>query len=148
MIKLLWIDDNLDHDLAEFRMALRMNGELAPDFARNASEAYDRLLRKPYDVVIVDLRMPPGPDDMWNKEYDAGERKFGYILLKNIFENISNRFAHLKKTKFGVFSIELWEENPGLKEYPISLKKDNFKMKTETFDENDFIDFILKVYKS
>ena len=72
MIKLLWIDDNLDHDLTEKRMALYMEDDIDPHFARDATEAYYRLREDAFDVVIVDLRLPPGPDDMWNEHRDNG----------------------------------------------------------------------------
>ncbi|MFN0035014.1 MAG: hypothetical protein ACKVUS_08110 [Saprospiraceae bacterium] len=150
MIKLLWIDDNLDHDLAEFRIALRMHGGISPDFARNASEAYARLLKKTYDVVIFDLRLPPGPDDMWDDLYKAGEQKFGFVLLEKIHLNTGSegeRF-NINGTKFGVFSIEPSLENSKLFQPPINLLPDNFKEKVDAVDKNDFIKFILNVNHS
>lgn len=148
MIKLLWIDDNLDHDLTEFRMALHMQAKMATDFARNASEAFDRLVNKRFDVVIIDIRLPPGPDDRWNPHISNGEKKFGIVLLDMIFRNAQEQFGHLSDTKFGVFSIELLDDNLRLFKPPINLPKGNFTMKTDAFDENDFINFILKVHES
>lgn len=147
MIKLLWIDDNLDHDLADFRMALRMHGVISPDFARNATDAYAMLLKKKYDVVIVDLRMPPGPDDMWDEYYKNGEQKFGSVLLKLIHENAEGKFD-LNGTKFGVFSIEPDWENENLFSPPIKLPREHFMVKTDVYDEDDFINFILKIHES
>ena len=60
MIKLLWIDDNLDHDLTEKRMALYMEDDIDPHFARDATEAYLRLRDEYFDVVIVGLGIAGG----------------------------------------------------------------------------------------
>ncbi|MBK8195384.1 MAG: hypothetical protein IPK76_20020 [Lewinellaceae bacterium] len=148
MIKLLWIDDNLDHDLTEKRMALYMEDDIDPHFARDATEAYLRLREEHFDVVIVDLRLPPGPDDMWNEHRENGIQKFGYVLLSYVLSQIRNDFRHLSDTHFGVFTIEAQEENPELFLAPISLPEQNFKMKTHAYYENAFVDFIRNVHKS
>ena len=38
IIKLLWIDDNLFHDLTEKRMALYMEEDIEPHFATDATD--------------------------------------------------------------------------------------------------------------
>lgn len=148
MIKLLWIDDNLDHDLTEKRTALYMEDDIEPHFARDASEAFMRLRDEPFDVVIVDLRLPPGPDDMWDNYRDNGFQKYGYALLNAVFGPQKDQFDHLHNTRFGVFTIEAVEENPELFDSPIHLPEQNFKMKTHAYYENAFVDFIRNVYKS
>lgn len=148
MIKLLWVDDNLDHDLLEKRMALLMVDDFDPHFARDATEAFYRLRNDRFDVVIFDLRLPSGPDDMWEKYHSDGFQKFGYALLSIISANLNSEFAHLKGTRFGVFTLEMLEENPELFEDPINLPKGNFKMKTHAFYENAFIEFVRKVHKT
>lgn len=147
MIKLLWIDDNLDHDLTEKRMALYMEDDIDPHFARDATEAYLRLRDEQFDVVIVDLRLPPGSDDMWNMYRENGVQKFGFVLLSVVLGQIE-AFNHLSKTRFGVFTIEAQEENPELFRAPIHLPEQNFKMKTHAYYENAFVDFIRNVNKS
>lgn len=142
MIKLLWIDDNLDHDLTEKRMALYMEDDLDPHFARDATEAYHRLVSEPFDVVIFDLRMPSGPDNMWNEHRDQGVRKYGYILLEMVALGRSNTFEHLKNARLGVFTIEAREENEALFQLPIGLPDSNFMMKTHAFHEGAFLRFI------
>jgi CheY-like chemotaxis protein len=147
-IKLLWIDDNLDHDLLEKRMALMMVDDFDPHFARDATEAFYRLRKEQFDVVIFDLRLPSGPDDMWEKYRNSGNHKLGFELLKTISSNIGSEFNHLAKAKFGVFTLELSEENPELFKAPINLPKNNFKMKTHAYYESAFIDFIRTVYRA
>lgn len=145
MIKLLWVDDNLDHDLLEKRMALMMVDDFDPHFARDATEAFYRLRKEKFDVVIFDLRLPSGPDNMWEEYHTDGFQKFGFALLSIITTKLVGEFEHLKDTRFGVFTLEMLEENPELFEEPINLPKDNFKMKTHAYYENAFIEFVRKV---
>lgn len=63
-------------------------------------------------------------------------------------ENQDSKFNHLRKTRYGVFTIETKEENPDLFEPPINLPEQNYKMKTHAYDEKDFINFIYALYKS
>lgn len=148
MIKLLWVDDNLDQDLAEKRVNLLMQDDIESDFAGDASDAYYYLRDNTYDVVILDLRHPSGPDDMWQKQREEGEQKYGPVLLRTIKENQDGVFNHLKNTRYGVFTIETKDENPGLFEPPINLPEQHYKMKTHATDENDFVDFIRTLYQS
>jgi len=148
VIKLLWIDDNLFHDLTEKRMALYMEDDIEPHFAIDATEAFYRLRTEPFDVVIVDLRLPPGSDDMWNTYRESNFQKFGYALLNTVLGPQKDQFDHLSETRFGVFTIEAQEENPELFDAPIHLAENNFKMKTHAYHENAFIDFIRHVHQS
>ncbi|MBC7775695.1 MAG: hypothetical protein H7246_09685 [Phycisphaerae bacterium] len=150
MIKLLWVDDNLDQDLAEKRMSLLMEDDIESDFAGDATEAYFLLtdIEKDYDVVLMDLRHPAGPDDIWNEYAEQADRKYGPVLLKMVKENREGIFSHLSKTRYGVFTIETKEENPDLFQPPISLPDQNYKMKTHAYDETDFINFIRALNKS
>ena len=147
-IKLLWIDDNLDHDLLEKRMALMMVDDFDSHFARDATDAFYRLRKEKFDVIIFDLRLPPGPDDMWKDYRNVENQKFGFVLLTLIANNIGNEFDHLKDARFGVFTLEMKEENPALFDSPINLRYSNFKMKTHAYYESAFIDFVRNVYNS
>lgn len=144
-IKLLWIDDNLDHDLTEKRMSLYMEDDFDPHFARDATEAYYKLRDEHYDVVMFDLRLPPGPDDMWRELRERNFGKYGAELLRQVKENANGAFSNLSHTRFGVFSIEAPEENLELFEEPIALPKDHFMKKTDAYYEDDFIRFIRKI---
>lgn len=148
MIKLLWIDDNLDHDLLEKRLALLMVDDFDAHFARDATDALYRLRKETFDVVIFDLRLPPGADNVWNDFKQLGSQKFGSLLLSMVANNLSTEFKHLLNAHFGVFSLELPEENPELFQPPINLSRDNFKMKTHAYYETAFIEFVRQVHQS
>ena len=145
MIKLLWIDDNLDHDLTEKRMALYMEDELDPHFARDATEAFYRLRDEPFDVVIFDLRLPPGPDDMWNELRKEGYWQYGVELLKMVSTGREGPFGNQANAKLGVFSIEAPDHDHDIFQPPINLPAANFMKKTDAYYEEDFINFIHKV---
>lgn len=144
MIKLLWVDDDLHHDLRERRMTLLMQDDFESDFAQDATDAYYKLIDKnnQYTHILVDLQHPPGPDDMWEEYREKGERMFGVILLKKIRENEGGKFNHLKNTRFGVLSIQPKENNETLFEDPINLPKNNYLIKRISLDDDAFIDFI------
>jgi len=145
MIKILWIDDNLDHDLTEKRMALYMEPDFDPHFARDATEAYYRLRSESFNVVIFDLRLPAGADDMWNDLRAQDYGKFGAKLISMVSNGLEDEFKQQSGSRFGVFSIEAPEENPELFEPPVSLPKDRFMKKTDVYYEEDFISFIRKI---
>ena len=145
MIKILWIDDNLDHDLTEKRMALYMEPDFDPHFARDATEAFYRLRDEPFHVVIFDIRLPSGADDMWNDLRKQDYGKYGAKLLSIVSEGRSDLFSKQSDARFGVFSIEAPEENPELFEPPINLSQDYFMKKTDVYYEEDFISFVRKV---
>jgi CheY-like chemotaxis protein len=146
MIKILWIDDNLDNDLTEKRMALYMETEFDPHFARDASEAYYRLRDEDFNVVIFDLRLPTGPDDMWKEVGDKVSGKNGKKLLELVKNNYNNDFSRHVSTKFGVFSIEAPDENAELFSPPVNLSKNCFMKKTDVYYEEEFISFIHRIH--
>jgi hypothetical protein len=150
MIKLLWIDDDFDRDLVEKRMALRMNDDMESHFANNATDAYFLLLENHFDVVIFDMLLPAGPDDLWDKYRVNGFEKYGYALLHEISSNkFQNQiFAHLEYAKFGIFTNDSDDMHPGLFADPIAIKRSNFKMKTNAYHENEFVAFIEQVFSS
>ena len=150
MIRLLWVDDNLDQDLAEKRMSLLMEDDIESDFAGDATEAYFLLTNqeRTYDVVLMDLRLPAGPNDLWIEYEEEADRKYGPVLLRMVKENSDGKFDHLLQTRYGVFTIETKEENPDLFNPPIKLPDTNYKMKTHAYDEKEFIAFIRMLYKS
>jgi hypothetical protein len=87
---------------------------------------------------------------MWD-EYRVNDfKKFGFALLKIVARerNDDGPFNHLNKARFGVFSLEMREENPELFEEPIRLPAQNFKMKIHAYYENDFVEFIRNVFRS
>lgn len=144
MKKILWVDDDLNRDLTRPRMVLLMQDDIDLDLASNASEAYDCLLDNTYDCVLLDLQHPPGLYDMWNSFRDKGERKYGLVLLKMVRENREGKFSHLSDTRFGVLTIETWEENKeALQAAPIFLPVDNFMSKSkDNLEEDKLLDFI------
>lgn len=144
MIKLLWVDDDLYHDLRERRITLLMQDDFDSDFANDATDAYYKLIdpTNNYSHVILDLQYPSGPDDMWNDYRDRGERKYGTILLELIRKNEGGKFDHLKGAKFGVLSIQPEESNINLFEAPVYLPKGNYLVKKDALDDDTFLDFI------
>lgn len=61
----LWIEDTALQDLSALSAPVRMDGRFKLDQAESATEGLSRLREQEYDVVIVDIRLPPGEDPGW-----------------------------------------------------------------------------------
>ncbi|NPA06229.1 MAG: hypothetical protein GXO54_02360 [Chloroflexi bacterium] len=64
-VRVLWMEDKAGHELAMVASAVYLDGRFALDFATDASEALHLLAltdqeRYPYQILVVDLDLPPG----------------------------------------------------------------------------------------
>ncbi len=143
--RLLWVDDDLFGDLNELRIALYLLDDFETDFALNATEAFNLMRQHPYDIVIVDLRLPPGPHNYWQEQEGDGLRGYGHPLLRRVKGDNNELFKHLKDTCFAVYSIDPKEEMPTLFKPPVSLPDDCYCQKTEHANGDEFIEFINKL---
>lgn len=142
IFKLLWVDNDLYEDLNELRIALLLNDEFEADFALNATEGFNLLRQKAYDIAVIDLRMPPGRHDDWKKYEVNGSEQYGYALLKEVTEQRNPLFPHLEKTRFCVYSIENPKDVPQLFEPPIALPHEHYCQKTDRVSSDDFLNFL------
>lgn len=85
MKQVLFVDDE-EGSVMPYFQKLQDNG-IAMDLARNGDEAIDYLQRKMYDLIVLDIMLPPG--NMMGKDIEP--RKTGSTLLKKIRQSeISN----------------------------------------------------------
>lgn len=148
IIKLLWVDNDLYHDLTELRITLLLSDDFETDFALNATEGFNLLRQNTYDLVVVDLRLPPGPHNDWAKYQNNGFEEYGYALLKEVHERRDLLFSHLKDTCFGVYSIDDPNDVPQLFESPIRLPPQNYCRKTDQASNDEFLDYLQELLKS
>ncbi len=148
-IKLLWVDNDLFEDLNELRITLYLSDDYEADFALNATEGFNRLRENTYDIVTVDLRLPPGPHNAWLKYAHHSYEEYGCALLKEISEQRDTLFAHLSNTRFGVYSIEDPRDVPReLFEPPVGISHGNYCQKTDRAGDDEFFDFLRKLRAS
>ncbi|GEM_PF-551209 len=120
MYKILWIEDDALFDLNSLAAAVHTSLKYKLVIARNVTEAVDHILRSEYDVVIVDMRLPPGTDDRWatlflnaraEVEKNFGN-KLGLQLLYTLLGPEQDRVIKLpvpswvNPNRFAVFTVE------------------------------------------
>lgn len=122
MYKVLWIEDNADNDLYHLTSPVYIDGSYHLDIASNASEAYFYLNDRAYDVIIVDIRIPPGKDEEWlmryenlQRQHNSNSNRLGLELLRRIFDENEEQPTlkigkNLLSRRYGVFTVERREE--------------------------------------
>ncbi|MCO6491578.1 MAG: hypothetical protein J5I98_24390 [Phaeodactylibacter sp.] len=120
--KVLWIEDDADSDLYHLASPVYIEGNYHLDIASNASEAFFYLNERRYDIIIVDIRIPPGRNPEWLSRYEELQRKnnanssrLGLELLRRIFGENGNKPSlrvaqNLAAARYGVFTVERLEE--------------------------------------
>ncbi len=146
-IRFLWIDDNLEQDLREKKMSLYMEDDIEPHFAGDASEAIYRLRDEPFDVIIFDIRLPAGNDEMWADLRSEGFQEYGIELIKRVREGIDGDFSKQNGARMGIFSIESLGKEHAVYQPPIAISKSNVMKKIDAYYEEDFINFIRELAK-
>jgi CheY-like chemotaxis protein len=112
----LWIDDGAITDLAELTGPVYASGKYTLDIAGTISDAIDEIERREFDVVIVDIRLPPGEREEWIRLYQKegqsrATSKLGFEFLKACFDpqspvRLNPHPAWLRPDRIGVFTVE------------------------------------------
>ncbi len=157
--KVLWIEDNADSDLYHLTSPVYIDGRFHLDLATNISEAFFYLNKRNYDVIIVDIRIPPGRDPEWVKRYEdlqkanrSNSNRLGLELLKVIFSKSENSpkvsiEENVNPRRFGIFTVERSEElESELKE--LNLEEIKFKRKNAMMPHTALLDFINEIHEA
>ncbi len=155
--RILWIEDSAFHDLAHLSGPVYMSRKFSLEIAIDASEAISHLSspKGAFDVVIVDIRIPPGNDPQWIKftgGKDKNKARLGLELLKMILapqtSSLSSQYSIAKwvtSEKIGVFTVESSDE---IKTELNMLDKIVYKQKKAAMSSGAFLklveDVILK----
>ena len=155
--RVLWIEDNADNDLHHLTSPVVIDGRYDLEIARNASEAIYHLNERPFDIVIVDIRIPPGRDQEWRSRQDklreqksTNSNRLGLELLRTIFgENGPKSRLRIAQNRvperYGVFTVERMEEiRPELEQ--MRLKDLKYKRKNAIMSNTALLNFIDEIY--
>ena len=121
MKKVLWIEDQALYEMRDLRSKVLMSGLYHLAIAKNGSEAISKLRSEIYDIIVVDLRIPPGDDPAFSISYSGPSHqrntaKVGFQLLKRIFDkadpnHLSDLFEYAYNPfRFGVLSVDNQDE--------------------------------------
>ena len=153
--KVLWIEDNADNDLYHLTSPVYIDGRYQLDIATNASEAFFYLNQRGYDVIVVDIHIPPGKDPKWRKKYEqltqfkkANSSRLGLELLRCIFENGDGPALrvdqNLSPERYGVFTVERHEELES--EFrALNLEQLKYRRKNAMMPHTALLDFITEI---
>jgi hypothetical protein len=116
--RVLWVEDGARYDLVNLAAPVYMDGNYDLVIAEDASSGINYLLKDMFDVIIVDIRIPPGVDKEWiNLHKKSGSDKisarlgldFLYTVLGHQNATIMLRErqpAWIKPTMIGVLTVE------------------------------------------
>ncbi len=151
MYQILWIEDEADTSLLEFRTKLEMNFDYNLEVVRTASDAILQLKENVFHAIVIDVRIPPGEEESWSKLYIDGKNglqfeQLGIHLIHEILKHDSIVHKDNQNAKkIGIFSIEQINDIQEIsieKKIWESVKKVKYLYKKEAEQPEDFEDFI------
>ncbi|MBK9007283.1 MAG: response regulator [Anaerolineae bacterium] len=113
--KVLWVEDSARLELRNLTGPIYISGEYDINLAEDATSAVRYLLTKEYDVVILDMRLPPGIDDYWVNVYrergeDNADARLGLELANWLLSHKSDISfpppGWIRPYHVGVFTVE------------------------------------------
>jgi CheY-like chemotaxis protein len=115
--RVLWIEDGARFDFPQMAAPLYMNGGYDLAVAEDATSAVALVKQSEYDVVIVDIRLPPGDDSRWIELWKrAGSNRvaarLGLELLRSLLGSddakvpLRDRPSWLTPDRIGVLTVE------------------------------------------
>jgi len=153
VIRVLWVEDGARFELAYLTAPVYLESGYDISVAENPSEALEMLVRNRYDVLIVDIRLPPGNTQDWINLYkeitnQGKPANLGLKLLKSILKPreaeipFNFKLDWLTPDKIGVFTIEGSQEVlESLKELGIHV----IQQKTVTMPDTALLSLIKRL---
>jgi len=112
--KVLWIEDGIYSEMRKHASPVRIELGYSLDIAESASEGLAKILTSEYDLVVVDIRLPPGEDHEWKaiqRKHLAGggPARLGLTLLQKLLgEDPIEKPAWVDASRFAVLTIETY----------------------------------------
>jgi hypothetical protein len=115
--KVLWVEDGARADFQQMLGPVYARREFELVVALNASHAITHLKKSQFDVIIVDIRIPPGEAEEWRELHHQGDHnnanaRLGLDLLYCLLVpeaariNLAWRPEWISPEKFAVFTVE------------------------------------------
>lgn len=111
--RVLWIEDRANDTWRNLPGPVHNSGRYELVKAVDATDAYKKVFDGEYDVVIADIRIPPGTDERWNKLFtehgsDKRRARLGLHLLHALLgpEPDPGLPSWIAPERFGILSVE------------------------------------------
>ena len=118
--RVLWIEDSARLELTNLTGPIYFAGKYDFNMAEDVTTAVTLLLSEEFDVIIVDIRLPPGIDPQWSKLYkrmgaDKIQAQLGLKLLYWLLSQDRSIYrasppAWIKPPQIGIFTVESSQE--------------------------------------
>lgn len=118
--RVLWIEDSARFELRNLVGPLFFSGKFDFNLAEDVTTAMHFLQAKPYDALIVDVRLPPGIDNTWRNLYqqtgfDKVHAQLGLKLLRWLIARDASIYPEpppdwITPHKIAVFTVESKQE--------------------------------------
>jgi hypothetical protein len=153
--KVLWIEDGARFDLPQLAGPVYINGSYDLVVAEDVSTGISHLLRDEFDVVIVDIRLPPGDHPRWIKVFSAAgynkiQAQLGLQLLYSVLGRpeaevkLEYRPEWITAAKLGVFTVESPQE---MEKYLKQLDIQIFQQKRADLPDTILLELIEKILR-
>lgn len=151
--KVLWIEDGAFVEVASFAGPVLIAMKYDLHVAIDVSDAIKQIKSTEFDVVIVDIRLPPGNDTEWENLYSKSAynkigARLGIQLLLSLLKpgkaavKLNEIPAWISPDKFGIFTVESEVElETELKELNIKC----FQQKKTRLPKTTLLDLIERV---
>lgn len=154
--RVLWVEDNAFTDLDNMSGPVYNAVKYELVTAISATEGLRQLQddKKPFDVIIVDIRLPPGTDEEFVGLFNASgenkvEARLGLKLLERVLEQSETNNIpepHRRPKKFAIFTAESWQELEE-KLTSLSIDADVYEQKMERNPKTMLLELIKRVLK-
>ena len=154
--KILWVEDSARYELAELLGPVFFEHKYLLDLAEDASTAMHQLTMQCYDALIVDIRLPPGNEPVWQELYkDAGRDKIkaqlGLRLLDWLLrpdgatrKYVTTRPPAVCPEQIAIFTVESWDQVKG---ELTDLHICTYEQKTTSIPDTVLLDLIQELEK-
>ena len=119
--RILWVEDGARFDLSQFAAPVYMNGSYDLKIAENATDCLSYLESNEFEVIILDIRIPPGDGPDWIKLYrKAGNDKvaarlglkllYSMLVLPDAEIILVSRPSWISAEKIGILTVDSRKE--------------------------------------
>lgn len=139
LIKLLWVEDETEGGLVERKAYLESSDNYELVIKRNATDAEIAIKNETFDIVIFDIRIPPGFGQYWERLHNKNDHRLGLELIQKTYHILAE-----KKIPIGICTIERWFD---IKDHILKIDPDfneriQYKHKDDIVFPEDFEIFI------
>ncbi len=149
--KVMWVEDSARLELRNLTGPVYFSGKYDFQLAEDVTQAINFLMAKPFDALIIDIRLPPGLNTCWQSLYrksgaDKVKAQLGLKLISWLLGidvgcgQTPPAWVNVKR--IAVFSVESpGEIEPHLKELGINL----YVQKAAGLRDTALLDLITKI---